>query len=293
MRAKGAIHKSRSPARHDLIHEEEPLEELEGERYHRQIPNAFHINKKPGRLGKNDIMRLLARKARSNSPKGTSANNVYNSKHTSKHQSPFARKNSPLEVFKNRGTDVNTSNKMGKLRVSPPKTHGKMSPDFDRTGRKESPFKTNQESEEVKALRLIAKKRHQLNKDLWEAAESGDLVKITQLLDPYFCIFTLSVNKNELKADVNSAGVENRTALHCAAYENKPEALKLLLKYGAFPDARTVHYRTPLHIACILGEETICKILLDSSASTNVQDFEKNTPVHYAAFYRTLLHNSI
>jgi ankyrin repeat protein len=88
---------------------------------------------------------------------------------------------------------------------------------------------------------------------------------------------------------VNSAGIENRTALHCAAYENRPEAVRLLLKYGAFQDARTVHHRTPLHIACILGEENICKILLDANASVNVQDFEKNTPAHYAAFYRNLL----
>lgn len=94
-----------------------------------------------------------------------------------------------------------------------------------------------------------------------------------------------SVNKNELKADVNSTGVENRTALHCAAYENKPDALKLLLKYGASPDAITVHYRTALHIACILGEEAVCKVLLDADASTSVQDFEKNTPIHYAAYY--------
>lgn len=93
------------------------------------------------------------------------------------------------------------------------------------------------------------------------------------------------MNKKEFKADVNSAGVENRTALHCATYENKPEALRLLLKFGASPDAKTIHYRTPLHIACILGEESICKILLDADASTNIQDFEKNTPVHYAAYY--------
>lgn len=63
--------------------------------------------------------------------------------------------------------------------------------------------------------------------------------------------------------------------------------MRVLLKHGAFTDARTVHHRTPLHIACILGEENICKILLDADASVNVQDFEKNTPAHYAAFYRS------
>ena len=93
------------------------------------------------------------------------------------------------------------------------------------------------------------------------------------------------VHKGDTIADINSTGIENRTALHCAVYENKLDAAKLLLKFGATPDARTVHYRTPLHISCILGEDLMCKVLLASGATVNAQDFEKNTPVHYAAFY--------
>ena len=69
-------------------------------------------------------------------------------------------------------------------------------------------------------------------------------------------------------------------------YENKPEVIKELIKYGADLNACTIHRRTPLHIACILGQEAICKLLLDAGTDINVQDFEKNTPTHYASYHR-------
>lgn len=81
-------------------------------------------------------------------------------------------------------------------------------------------------------------------------------------------------------------GIENRTALHCAVYENRPEVVKALISFGANLDACTIHKRTPLHIACILGQELICKLLLDAGAAINVQDFEKNTATHYASYHR-------
>jgi len=92
-------------------------------------------------------------------------------------------------------------------------------------------------------------------------------------------------NLSPNKADINSANIENRTALHCAIFEKRVEAVKLLLKYGALVDVCTVHYRTPLHFVSIIGDETICQILLNAGADVNKQDFQGNTPVHYAAFY--------
>jgi ankyrin repeat protein len=81
---------------------------------------------------------------------------------------------------------------------------------------------------------------------------------------------------------VNSKGIENRTALHCAVFENKVESAQMLLRYGANVEAQTTHQRTVLHIACILAEEAMCQVLLKAGANVNVQDFEQNTPVHYA-----------
>ena len=97
--------------------------------------------------------------------------------------------------------------------------------------------------------------------------------------------YNIRANKGDPIVDINSTGVENRTALHCAIYENKLEAVLLLLKHGANIEAKTLHGRTPLHIACILGEDSICSALLGAGSSINTQDFEKNTPTHYAAFY--------
>jgi ankyrin repeat protein len=89
-------------------------------------------------------------------------------------------------------------------------------------------------------------------------------------------------------ADINSAGVENKTALHCAVLEGKAEAAALLIKNKAMPDVKTIHERTPLHLACILGEFNICKLLINAGASLSIQDYELNTPVHYASHYSKL-----
>jgi ankyrin repeat protein len=89
-------------------------------------------------------------------------------------------------------------------------------------------------------------------------------------------------------AHVNSMGVENKTALHCAVLEGKTEVVALLLKFRAIPDAKTIHERTPLHLACILGEFEISKLLIDAGASLVIQDYEMNTPIHYASQYSTL-----
>ena len=86
-------------------------------------------------------------------------------------------------------------------------------------------------------------------------------------------------------------GVENKTALHYAVYENKPEVVKLLLKFGADPNAKTTRLRTPLHIGCILGEDNLCKLLLNAGALINEQDFEMNTPVHYASLHSIIIFN--
>ena len=91
-------------------------------------------------------------------------------------------------------------------------------------------------------------------------------------------------------AEVNSTGIENRTALHWAIYENKVDAAKRLLEYGANAEAKTLHGRTALHVACILGEDKMCAVMISAGASVNALDLERNTPVHYAAFYSNTLY---
>ena len=93
------------------------------------------------------------------------------------------------------------------------------------------------------------------------------------------------VNHEEILPDINSTGIESRTALHCAVSDNQPEAVKLLLKYVAMIDAKTIHLRTSLHLACIKGYTTVCKILVNCCSNVNEHDFENNTPIHYAFLY--------
>jgi ankyrin repeat protein len=97
------------------------------------------------------------------------------------------------------------------------------------------------------------------------------------------------ISSNDTKADINSSGLEQRTALHWAVYENKTEIAKILLKHGANVEAKTNKNRTPLHIACILGQAEISLILLQTGASVDAQDKDNNTPFHYAAYYSKLI----
>lgn len=172
MKSKLIIHKSRSPVRYDFGH---PVDALNT----KLTPNVFLINK--GKLGKNELGELFGKRARSNSPRKILMKNIQNMKLASKCRSPLARKNSPLEISRK----ANASQRTSKAAQSPGRIQNKLSP--ERLLRKNNPLNSNQplESEELKALKFLAKRKHKLNKDLWEAAENGDIQKIGQLLNPY------------------------------------------------------------------------------------------------------------
>ncbi|UKZ88194.1 uncharacterized protein TrAFT101_003956 [Trichoderma asperellum] len=72
--------------------------------------------------------------------------------------------------------------------------------------------------------------------------------------------------------ETSTSGV---TALHMAACEKYPEMVKLLLDYGADPNARTVNGRTPLMEAALWGRLDNVKHLLDHGADKSVQCVQK------------------
>ena len=185
MKAKFAMHKSRSPPKFDFSHEGEVIEEFDDGKQRRQIPNIFLVNKKPGRLTRNgtsNVTSPLYRKVRSNSPRINPQKSTPNLKQPTNYHSPICKQNQPLEVSRNKGININTSYKT-KGRVS-----RKGSPDIEKQRAKANSPRLGHcaENEEIKALKVFAKRKHKLNKELWEAAENGNLAKITQLLDEYY-----------------------------------------------------------------------------------------------------------
>ncbi len=214
MKGKLTIRKSRSPGGRDPpVNEGEIGDELEEDKQRKQIPNTLVVNKKGIRLARADLSNTTAffgRKARSNSPKevGPIKLNPNLRQQIYKHHSPVGAKNAsppaettraikeertfPVDLY---GGGVGTL--ATKIPVPPPKTQRlKMSPEraqqlggivhvgggtnSPRAGGRFQPF----EPEETKALKALARKKRQLNEELWEAAENGDVVKISRLLEP-------------------------------------------------------------------------------------------------------------
>ena len=66
------------------------------------------------------------------------------------------------------------------------------------------------------------------------------------------------------------------------AWRDSFEVAKLLLDYGASPDAADRKNQTALHIAARKDSAKVAKILLDNCAKANVKDEEDMTPQDYA-----------
>ncbi|MCA9032023.1 MAG: ankyrin repeat domain-containing protein [Planctomycetaceae bacterium] len=104
----------------------------------------------------------------------------------------------------------------------------------------------------------------------------------------------------EAGANVNRASEHNgETALHGVASCNDIEGVRLLLKHGAHPNARTkpgmktyglwrdarVRGETPLHRAAAWGSAEVIQALLDAGADRTVRDANKDTPLSWASWY--------
>lgn len=83
------------------------------------------------------------------------------------------------------------------------------------------------------------------------------------------------------------------TALHFAASYGKPEATRLLLERGAYPNAKNSSGRTPLHIASPQSRGMIfdrryietMSVLLAYGADINAMDAYGDTPLHRSTFW--------
>jgi ankyrin repeat protein len=102
-------------------------------------------------------------------------------------------------------------------------------------------------------------------------------------------------------ANVNRASEHNgETALHAVAGASDSEAVRMLLDYGANPNARTkpgmktyglwrdarVRGETPLHRAAAWGSPEVIQLLLDAGADPTIRDANQDTPLSWASWHR-------
>jgi ankyrin repeat protein len=90
---------------------------------------------------------------------------------------------------------------------------------------------------------------------LIEAAESGDRVAVSRLLDQ--------------GATVDTRAVDGTTALHWAARADRIETVRLLLHSGADPNAADRYGVTPLYLAAENGSAAALAALLDAGADVH------------------------
>ncbi|XP_062551432.1 ankyrin repeat domain-containing protein 49 [Armigeres subalbatus] len=82
---------------------------------------------------------------------------------------------------------------------------------------------------------------------------------------------------------VSAVDSDGYTPLHKACYNNNIEMAKLLLQYGANPNARTEMGWTPLHSACKWNNAECVSLLLQHGANINAASDGDQTPLHIAA----------
>ncbi|MBU4334196.1 MAG: ankyrin repeat domain-containing protein, partial [Candidatus Omnitrophica bacterium] len=145
--------------------------------------------------------------------------------------------------------------------------------------------------------------------EIHEAAKSGDVVKLRELLDNDPSLLTTkdeigksplhwAAGKNQLEIikvlldeyniDVNIRNANNGTPLHVAASQANPKAAIILIEHGAEIDARTLNGSTPLHFAVFKsgrpGHIEAAKILIENGADVNAKTDEGVTPLSMAFF---------
>jgi len=116
------------------------------------------------------------------------------------------------------------------------------------------------------------KTKKENNANLLQAAETGDISKIDELLN--------YKTQGDQIADINIKNAENYTPLHFVSRDGNLSGVKLLLARGANVNALTINLRTPLHIASVRGYTEIIKELLENGANPDLQDNDGNTAIH-------------
>ncbi len=115
------------------------------------------------------------------------------------------------------------------------------------------------------------------------AARTGDIEEVKRLLERNLLLINLKVNSQEYRANVFPGVVPGNTALHEAAANGDMSLVRLLLDYGANPNARSSSGITPLHLAVQFRRHGVIAYLLAHGANVNAALSNGQTPLHWAA----------
>ncbi|HSW13975.1 MAG TPA: ankyrin repeat domain-containing protein [Solimonas sp.] len=104
---------------------------------------------------------------------------------------------------------------------------------------------------------------------MYEAAKNGDVAAIERLA--------------RQGSSVEFVCERCWTPLNCAAFHERPEAVRTLLRLGADPKGKMYNGDTALHGAAGVGNLEITRLLIEAGADVNAIDGEKRTPLDRAA----------
>eukprot|EP00963_Diacronema_lutheri_P004766 scaffold358_cov343-Pavlova_lutheri.AAC.52 len=114
------------------------------------------------------------------------------------------------------------------------------------------------------------RRRTQLAMDIFDAATSGDIGRVVQLVEEVGDEHVFLKNTVEY------------TPLHFAAQRGRYQISKYLLTQGADPNARNFIDKTPLHLAAFLNNADCCELLLQHGAQIGAEDKFGRTPYQIA-----------
>ena len=117
--------------------------------------------------------------------------------------------------------------------------------------------------------RKMPLQQHELNEDLFEAAQDGNLEECRRLI--------LS------GASGSSTDYNGTTPLHLAAREGHVDVCRYLVDKGADVSITDDGGFTPLHLAAVRGHVDVCRYLVDKGADVRITDDGGFTPLHWAA----------
>nr|WP_253309278.1 ankyrin repeat domain-containing protein [Rickettsia endosymbiont of Ceutorhynchus assimilis] len=176
-------------------------------------------------------------------------NDITNNGRTPLHLAIQGNKPSTVKLLLNKGANINAKDKDGK-----------------------TPLDLAMQEGYTNIVEMIEQVQSDLDEGLLTAVQDGNLNEAEDL-----------VSRN---ANVNTTDIYSWTPLHWAAFEDRLEIARFLIKKGADINAadKGPYGKKPVHVAIENNSKDIIGFLLSKGVSINDTDKQGYTPLHYAAW---------